>query len=234
MKSFRFGGLVLGSLLLFGCRSAPPEGLARPSDPVLDWAQTVALGAEFGASSRPVVRWNGPVRVSVAEGSPDPSLADAVAFLNAQVAGSGTSANLAAPADPSAGVQVYFVPFARFSSLAQSHGFPYVPGNFGYFYCFWDEGYTLKKAYILIAVDAIGPSKIRHFVLEELVQSFGLMNDSPTYPDSLFYSSGTAGGSASDPSPQDARLVRFLYRHLVPGSTRAGFQAAYSEVWAGL
>jgi hypothetical protein len=68
-------------------------------------------------------------------------------------------------------------------------------------------------------------------VLEEVTQSLGLMNDSPVFPDSIFYSGPDGGGKATELSALDKKLIIFFYNHVRPGAGPAEVRAAFQKHW---
>lgn len=84
-------------------------------------------------------------------------------------------------------------------------------------------------AYVLLASDRLAGEEMRHFMFEELTQSFGFGNDSAVYSESIFYAKGLDGGNAQTLSALDRKLVKFVYEHLDPGSDEDDFDAAYDE-----
>ena len=69
-----------------------------------------------------------------------------------------------------------------------------------------------------------------HVILEEVIQSLGLQNDSYSYPDSLFYQ---GYNEPQQPSDMDWLLVRFLYHsEIKPGMRAADLLEAAERILA--
>ncbi|MEJ7729291.1 MAG: DUF2927 domain-containing protein [Polyangiaceae bacterium] len=194
---------------------------------IKEWARQVALDAEFGRPDGRVARWVTSPTLSVIEGSPADrdDLLDLLPVLDELMAP--LAIDVVADGDESADIEVHFAPLSSFGGIAAANGFQYVPGNWGYFYSFWNEDTELTKAYILLANDLLMDDALRHFTFEETTQSLGLGADSPIFPDSIFFADGDDGGSALALSPLDSRLVRFLYTHLQPGDDLVAFDAQF-------
>lgn len=212
-----------GSGGLAGAAGAPSAALVK------EWAREVALGTEFGGSSKQVARWTDSPSLSVVQGSAaDRVHLDALVPVLNQELGS-TPIDVVADGDESADIRVYFTPLAGFAAIGQQHGFPIVPGNWGYFYLFWDADRALTKTYVLLATDKLAGDELRHFTFEELTQSLGLATDSDIFPDSIFYANGADGGDATELSALDRSLLRFLYAHTQPGDGQAEFDLAFDQ-----
>lgn len=195
------------------------------------WAEQVTLGTEFGGDGQVVARWTQSPTLSVISGTAAdradllelvPTLSALMAPLSIQVVGDG---------DTSAKIQVHFTDLASFDSIAQANSFSYVPGNWGYFYMFWNSNHELTKTFVLIATDKLSGDKLRHFTFEEMTQSLGLASDSSIFDDSVFYASGSDGGSATELSALDQKLVEFVYTDLQPGDGKAQLDAAFDAYW---
>lgn len=200
------------------------------SDDVLRWVEEVTLGPEFGGQGEVVSRFASAPSLSVMEGAfvDQPDLGDTIDELDAVLP---TAIDVRPDGDATAQVEVYFTDLAAFDAIATAHGFPYVPGNWGYFYMFWDASNTIEKAYVLIATDVLAGSDLRHFVHEEVTQSLGASNDSAIFADSVFYANSDDGGDAQQLSTLDRRLVGFLYSDVAPGATKAQLDAAFASGW---
>lgn len=68
--------------------------------------------------------------------------------------------------------------------------------------------YELTEATILISTVGVTQAERSHLIREELTQSFGLINDSTLYAESIFQQSWT---TTQTYSPTDERLIQMLY-----------------------
>jgi len=206
-----------------GLAGAPNAALVKA------WAKQVALGTEYGGGAKVVARFEQAPSLSVMQGSAADRvyLDELIPVLNQEL---GEQAiQVVADADDSAAIQVHFLPLSQFADVGQKNGFPIAPGNWGYFYMFWDSSHALTKTFVLLATDQLSGDTLRHFTFEELTQSLGLATDSAIFPDSIFYANGPDGGGATELSSLDRRLLRFLYSHLQPGDDEAAFDAAFDQ-----
>lgn len=197
------------------------------------WARRVVLESEYGSTGGRVTRWAHSPTLSVFGGGEEHRAAvlEVVAHINEVLRGTPVQIGLARDSDPSAHIEVHFAPVASFHEIAQQHGFWYVEGNDGFFWMFWHDDRALRKTYVLLAIDRLFGSYLRHVTFEEITQSFGLANDAPTYADSIFFARGSDGGAAVRPSLLDDRLLRFVYTSLRPGDGGAAFDAAFTRTW---
>ena len=195
------------------------------------WAEEVTLGPEYGGTGEVTSRWVTSPTLSVMQGTATervhleelvPQLSSLIAPLKIEVVSNG---------DTNANIEVYFTTLAAFDSIAQSKGFPYVAGNWGYFYTNWNTAHEIEKAYVLLAVDMIPSADLRHFTFEETTQSLGLSSDSAIFPESVFFANGSDGGNATELSTLDQHLVKFFYTSVQPGDGKAVLDAAFDASW---
>ncbi|MBS1195348.1 MAG: hypothetical protein H6R33_68 [Actinobacteria bacterium] len=108
-------------------------------------------------------------------------------------------------------VEIHFAPEADFSSILPE----YVPGNLAFFYAWWDDLGIITEAVVLISTTGTDADERAHLIREELTQTLGLMNDSPRYEDSIFYTEWT---TVNRYAPIDRAVIEMLYQPLVlPG-----------------
>ncbi|MEZ4226500.1 MAG: DUF2927 domain-containing protein [Polyangiaceae bacterium] len=202
---------------------------APAREDVRAWVKEVTLGPEFGGSGKVCSRWATSPTLSVMQGdaSVRQDLVDLVPILNGLLANSGTQLELVTDQNDAADIKVYYAPLASFDSIAANNGFPYVQGNWGYFYTFWNGAHEITRGYVMLATDKLSGDTLRHFTFEEVTQVLGLSNDSAYFADSIFYANGANGGSATELSALDEQLVTFFYSHVQPGDTEPGLDAAF-------
>lgn len=83
--------------------------------------------------------------------------------------------------------------------------------NHGLFYCS-KRGHAITKCTIYVDTERASSNGQLHLLREEFTQGLGLMNDSPAYPDSIFYSKESY---TIQYSRTDIELIEFLYSGLV-------------------
>lgn len=78
------------------------------------------------------------------------------------------------------------------------------------------SNHVITRALIFID-EELSIDEQKYSIFEELTQSIGLLNDSDTYPSSVFYENGP-GGEKKRYSEMDKDLIRFLYSEkMLPG-----------------
>jgi hypothetical protein len=235
----RLPTLIFAVALACGCGPRPSALVSGGGSAGYDlarvkrWAMQVLSEPEYFGAGKICARFTEPITVSVIAGSPEDrrDLDDLVPVLQRELASAGASLTLVRDGDTGASVEVYFVPLAQFEVIGREKGFPVVAGNWGYFYTFWNGDNAIHKAYVLIASDKLHGESLRHFTFEEVTQSLGLSNDSPIFPDSIFFADGTDGGSAVALSPLDRHLLRFHYRFVSPGFDQVALEEAFDDNW---
>ena len=190
---------------------------AQDEDRVRRWACQVVLGAEFdeaGRKKEKIIRWLSPPTLSIHGGdtAARAEVLAALAELNACLATTPFGRiKLIEGGSRKAGIIVHLCRQADFSRIAAENGFKPEAENLGMFWSFWDDNRVITRAVVLLAVDQLKGRGLRHFALEEITQSLGLANDSPEFPDSIFYADGKKGGGAQKLSALDQALIRCLH-----------------------
>jgi len=177
----------------------------------IDYFAEIAFGAEFGNLEPLVRRWaTGPtIRVN---GSPTDedraTLEQVVAELNALMT---TTQISLVESDPT--VELHFAPTAQFPDILPQ----YIQGNIGFFWVWFDARQVLNRSVVLIANDVDAEVR-RHLIREEVTQMLGLMQDSFTFPESIFYQ---AFSRVSEYASVDRAVIEMLYGpHVMPGMER--------------
>lgn len=111
------------------------------------------------------------------------------------------------------------IAFAPYDSLSEHLEF-YDAGNYGYFNYWWQD-FRLVDFRVAIATELAG-DELRHFVLEEMTQALGLMNDVPD-SQSIFDS---GSGRTTNYSSLDAAVIQLhcsdtTYAGMQPSAIRA-------------
>jgi hypothetical protein len=192
-----------------------------------EWALDVILGQEFGKSEFVVHRWKTAPTVSVfgADERQKKTVQESVAHLN-QVLSKTRFGRIefTDDEDDNADLLIYFAPIRSFAEIAKKHDFKLMVNNEGCFSLKWNAQKEITNGYVLLASDRLRrQSDLRHIVLEEITQSMGLMNDSSTFRNSIFYA---GKGGPEKLTQQDQLLLRILYSNLKPGAKRPTVLAA--------
>lgn len=211
-----------------------PDLVLKPDSKESKWVQQIVLGPEFGGQGRVSSRWANSPALSVFNGTGEQNrlVAKTVAHINTTLAKTPIKEiQLLGPNASEASIRVYFAPKSEFKKIAARHRFNYSGNDPGYFYTFWNGRHEIYSAYVLLASDKLKDAKLRHYTLEEIVQSLGLSNDSPEFSDSVFYETSSHFGDAESLSTRDSKLVKLFYTHIKPGSRRREVRHAFDRYW---
>ncbi len=175
----------------------------------------VAGSGEFDSDHDGVVKKRGgPVFVSV-EGDYQDSdlqvLKRLIAQMNA-IAGV-PEITLQEKSDKETNLKIYYAPLREVHKILDSD----MLDQWGIFFYWWtnDPQYEIIDAKIGIATDFNSPASRKHLLQEEFIQSFGLINDSYDYSDSIFQQDWTTNPY---PNELDWLLLEMLYRpEITPG-----------------
>ena len=188
----------------------------------LDYFQEVALGAEYGSSSRIVRKWGGDVLIKV-HGTPSErdleALAEVMDDLRRLMAGRRIEI-----VSEDANLDLHFAPESTFHEIDPN----YEPTNYGFFWVWWGRDNQLVRSRVLISTTDISQDARSHLIREEITQSLGLMNDSWRYPESIYYQGWTR---TTRYAPIDQIVIEMLYRDEIrPGMTEAQALAVLREL----
>lgn len=134
-------------------------------------------------------------------------------------------------ADPDeANIHFLYKPVADFAKIAKEYDFEYVPGSYGYFTVWLDDEGNPDLALIMIADELEGFVR-RAYILHELFNVLGPMNDSDLIHQSALYDDGVEVAWRTTLGAFDRKILRFLYTHLKPGDDEAALRAAFDKYW---
>lgn len=174
------------------------------SEAVESYFMEVAMSSEWGDSGGVVRKWTGPVRVGVL-GNPTQddmqTLRQVIGELNELITDEQVTISLD---DRNPNVVMRFIPEAQFRSVEPN----YRPRNLGFFWLQWNNR-GLSNARILISTTGVNQRERSHLIREELTQVMGLMSDSYTHADSIFYQRWT---DVNAYAPIDRDVIRLLYQ----------------------
>lgn len=172
----------------------------------------VAFGTEEGTAIGVLRKWVAPPRVRVfgdATPADHAALDRVISDLNGLLPDLGLEL-----ASQTGTIEIHFVPVEEFSRLVPT----YTEGNLGYFWVWWNGAQEITRARVLIASDGIEQEERDHLLREEVTQVLGLMQDSWSYPESIFYQGWTDTDGFAE---IDRMLIQMLYRpDLRPGQPR--------------
>ena len=218
------GFLLSLSLILFtGCtRTLPTQ---EPGPPVytaeeIAYFSEIAFGAERGHGDPHICKWTSDIRLQI-HGTPAPEdlevLHGVVDELNVLIQGVRIEFVEEAPT-----VEVHFV------SQAELDAFTRRPCHcLGIAVTRYDVAREIRGAQVYILTTA-PLQKRMHAIREEITQMLGLMVDSYTYPESIFYQDRS---EVTEYAEIDAKVIEMLYRpEVVPGMTREQAGRVLSEL----
>ncbi|MGI9629023.1 MAG: DUF2927 domain-containing protein, partial [Longimicrobiales bacterium] len=168
----------------------------------LEYFKEVALGAEYGSTSRIVRKWDGDIRIKV-HGSPSGADMEALRTVVSDLSGvlGGRAIDLVSD---NANLDIHFAPESEFHTIDPN----YQSTNYGFFWVWWSAAHELTQSRVLISTTDISQEARSHLIREELTQSLGLMNDSWRYPESIYYQGWTR---TNDYAPIDLVVIEMLY-----------------------
>ena len=183
---------------------------------VLERYIAVATSCEYGGCPEAVVLPPANVSVEIttsATGEQTAAVDSAIAQWNSTCSTTNLSRNSAS------GVSMK-IAFAPYDSLSEHLEF-YEAGNYGFFNYWWGWGFRLTDFRVAIATELAG-DELRHFVLEEMTQALGLMND-VSDSKSIF---DAGSGITTNYSSLDAAVIQLhcsdrTYAGMKPSAIRA-------------
>lgn len=201
------------------------------------WIMEVCTKAEMGDSKLQVVRWTRPVVIVAENGSPEQleALEQAVAEIRLALAGvhDVTLATNGTDLAKTASIKLKFSAGESWGEASKAWGLNIgkTAANMnGVQFIRWNGRVEIEAGYVLIG-DKLTGDLLRHTVLEELYQTFGIRNDSGFFPDSIVYESGGDTGGLTRLGERDKKLLRFLYQHVPTGTRPDALAKLIDEHW---
>lgn len=174
-------------------------------DEAFEYFKQVALEAEFygGGVSR-FKRWNQPINlVMVGEyDETDKAVVQQVFTWLSQI--EGVPALNIVESEAEANYRYLFYPLEELMTKFDQ----YPPNNWGLAYIWWDGDGHMTHGQGGVSTDKPDREARNHLIQEELIQSFGLLNDSYDYPASIFQQEWTL---VQHPTDIDFAVIRILY-----------------------
>lgn len=181
----------------------------------LDYFYEIAFGLEYGNQSSVVHKWDKEeIKVSIL-GSPDKNhIKELKRVINELTDLTSIEFKFV---DKCADIKVYFINHDDFTKYVSNNKL--VQNSYGYFYVWWNRYNVIYKANVFIAIDRGVMGEYKHLIREEFTQCLGLMNDSNTYVNSMFYQ-GT--GVEKEYTYTDEAIIKLLYEPSIkPGMTKS-------------
>jgi hypothetical protein len=188
----------------------------------LDYFYEIAFGLEHGKSNV-IHKWDKPeINVSIA-GNPTKNHTKELNRVMKELTNL-TSIKFKI-VDKNADIKVYFINHSDFTKHTSNNKL--VQNSYGYFYTWWDRKNVIYKANVFIALDKGVMGEYNHLIREEFTQSLGLMNDSNTYVNSIFYQ-GT--GVEREYTYTDEAIIKLLYEPKIkPGMTKSKIEKLFKK-----
>lgn len=180
-----------------------PKEKQKFSQKTIDYFNEVALGSEYGDTGPRVAKWEVASVALKVNGTPSASDAICLDKVIADFNAISTETKLYITKG-SSNANIYFAPEAEFKNIISN----YVPTNMGYFSVNWTGSRSITSASILISTTGINEVEKCHLIREETTQSMGIMKDSHSYSDSIFYDDWTYVNAYSE---IDKDVIKLLY-----------------------
>lgn len=208
--------LLFGMILLASCskemmkvgESPDEKELTAYQSRVVEYFQEVALGFEFGNSSRIVRKWSDSLYLYVG-GTTLPELEmELYSIINEINALTSDGFGVAVTTDSiSANYYLFLGSGAAYAELYPQQA-ELTKSNWGLFYLNWNGMQQLTSGHMYVDIFRADLAAQKHLLREELTQSLGLARDSKRYPDSIFQLDWTLTSSYTD---IDRDIIRLLY-----------------------
>ncbi len=215
----------------------PLEASAQQIDSdVARFVGEVVVGHEYSSQNLVAMKWSTKAQLSVFGATPNQSrvVERCVRKLNTALADTDMRIEIMEAENHDATLKVYLAPLADFAKIVEQEKISYAENNHGYFYIRWNQDYHITSAVVLLASDQLQEERLKHFAMEEITQTLGLPGDSKRFKSSLFYEDSERDdfGSARTLSGLDAKLLRFLYQKVKPGTHPVELGILMAEHWA--
>ena len=175
---------------------------------VISYFKEIALGFEFGSSSKITRKWCSDLKVFIG-GETNSILLEELDNIISEISSLSTdNFNMEIVSDSS--LSNYYIFFGKGDNYAKI--FPsassYVNNNWGLFFIWYNSSNCLNRGQMYVDTDRADFIQAKHLLREEFTQSLGLARDSDKYINSIFQSSWTTTTSFSQ---IDKDLIRLLY-----------------------
>ena len=175
---------------------------------VISYFKEIALGFEFGSSSKITRKWCSDLKVFIG-GETNSILLEELDNIISEISSLSTdNFNMEIVSDSS--LSNYYIFFGKGDDYAKI--FPsassYVNNNWGLFFIWYNSSNCLNRGQMYVDTDRADFIQAKHLLREEFTQSLGLARDSDKYINSIFQSSWTTTTSFSQ---IDKDLIRLLY-----------------------
>ena len=194
---------------------------------VLDYFKEVAFGSEFGELIEGIARWETDVKIFVSGQYPtylDTELAKIIDEINSLSRSIQLSRTLSRQ---EANYLIHFGTAEEYAEI-EPQARPYIEENWGLLWVYWNAENEIYQGSMYVDMERTQDDRAvqKHLLREELTQSLGLINDSYTYPESIFYQDWTR---TTEYAEIDKRLIDILYSDAIePRMTKQEVEAVFT------
>ena len=179
----------------------------------IDYFIEIAFGSEWDGENFPIRKWKDNPRISV-YGNPTNKDMESLNAVISDINNLQNTINLEIIYE-NPNIEIYYIPLKEFNNYIENPA----PNNWGLFYYWWDENYSIIRSKILISTDMPNQVERSHLIREELTQALGLVRDSSKYEDSIFYQEWTRTTQFSD---IDKALIKLMYDERIKAGMSIG------------
>ena len=207
----RFLKIIVVILFLFSCSTEEDEIILKLDEydlEVISYFKEIALGFEFGSSSKITRKWCSDLKVYIG-GESNSILNEELDKIITEISSLITdNFNIEVVNDSS--LSNYYIFFGSGDDYAElfPNSASYVQSNWGLFSLWYNSSNCLIRGHMYVDTYRTNITQAKHLLREEFTQSLGLARDSDKYLNSIFQSSWTEILSYTD---LDKDLIRLLY-----------------------
>ena len=179
----------------------------------------VGLGSEFGAGEPTTRKWLTDLKIFVPDRE-HPHLNEELDRIIGELNDLSESIALYEVSRvEEANFIVYFGDKDTYVQKYEPNAKNFVDGNLGLFWVYWTRAGQIVKGSLYVDVRRVSDHTCqKHLLREELTQALGLMNDSFTYENSIFYQKWSC---VTDYAPIDGAIIQYLLNpEITPGMTK--------------
>jgi hypothetical protein len=230
LRTIRLTILAVIGLWWGSCTS--PSTASLSSTVIKQYFLEIALGSEYGQAPLQIRKWKHPIYLAI-DGEPMPEylaaeLQQVIQELNLLIEASGISLTCQTQIDAHTNLIVYLGSPQGYTQSVEPLARPFIDENKGFCYVHFNDRNEIYSGSVFLNTEAgLAEAYLKHLLREELTQALGLLQDSYTYPESIFYQKWT---STNTYAPIDKHLIRVLYAPWIrPGMTIQEVEKAWQK-----
>jgi hypothetical protein len=191
--------------------------LALNSSAVENYFYEIALGAEYGSNDVTIKKWTSDINIYCDGEWNNELLRELDTIINDLTPLIGSVKINVVKQKWAANFIAYIGSPTIYSTSIEPKSAPYIRYNSAMFWVYWSGRKHINKGSMWID-PTFSEKQLKHVLREELTQSLGLMNDSFTYTNSIFYQDYSEVTSYSD---IDKQIIKILYSNRIsPGMSK--------------